>query len=439
MNATPDAPTPTADPLDDQALIARCQATLRANDRGGYSVPSARLYPFQWNWDAAVNAVGWQTFDEARAWQEVDCLLRGQWRNGMVPSIVFHQPADSYFPGPGEWGCADLSPPTTSISQPPLLASMVRRMHRDSRWPGVDAHVRALLPQLLAWHRWWHTDRDPEGTGLSVTYHPWETGSDNSPAWDAPLAAVPPATRSYQRRDTGIVDGSMRPHQAEYDRFVYLLDFFRDQGFDAQRIYAECPLRIVDFGLNAILHRADADLAALCLELGLADEAAQVHAWHARSAQALHGLWSATLQRHVSLDTRRGQALMQHTHAAQLAWWAGLVQGPIGGERAPVLAAQLRQSLGETAHGLVSCARNEPGWDPRRYWRGPVWPHINWLVAQGLAEHGETELARQVNQGTLQLIRQGGLFEYFEPDTGEGLGGPDFSWTAAIALLLVAG
>ena len=46
-------------------------------------------------------------FDEARAWQELDSLFRGQWENGLVPHIVFHQPADSYFPGPEQWGLAD--------------------------------------------------------------------------------------------------------------------------------------------------------------------------------------------------------------------------------------------------------------------------------------------------------------------------------------------
>ena len=63
---------------------------LRGNDRGGYCVPTARLYPFQWNWDSAFVAMGWATFDEARAWQEISSLLRGQWADGMIPQIVFH-------------------------------------------------------------------------------------------------------------------------------------------------------------------------------------------------------------------------------------------------------------------------------------------------------------------------------------------------------------
>jgi hypothetical protein len=32
------------------------------------------------------------------------------------------------------------------------------------------------------------------------------------------------------------------------------------------------------------------------------------------------------------------------------------------------------------------------------------------------------------------LIRRGGFAEYFDPTTGEGLGGGSFTWTAAVAL-----
>jgi len=43
-----------------------------------------------------------------------------------------------------------------------------------------------------------------------------------------------------------------------------------------------------------------------------------------------------------------------------------------------------------------------------------------------------------VRAATTALIRDGGFCEYFDPLTGERIGGATFSWTAAIALLLEA-
>ena len=72
--------------LDQQA-----QEVLEGNDKGGYTIPTAGLYPYQWNWDSAFAAWGFSVFDTKRAWQEIETLFAGQWPNGMVPHILFRQ------------------------------------------------------------------------------------------------------------------------------------------------------------------------------------------------------------------------------------------------------------------------------------------------------------------------------------------------------------
>ena len=42
-------------------------AILRENDRGAYTVPTKGLYPFQWNWDSCLTALGLAALDEDRA------------------------------------------------------------------------------------------------------------------------------------------------------------------------------------------------------------------------------------------------------------------------------------------------------------------------------------------------------------------------------------
>ena len=61
--------------MDIETLDRRAREILTANDRGGYTLPTAGLYPYQWNWDSAFAAWGFARFDIDRAWQELETLF----------------------------------------------------------------------------------------------------------------------------------------------------------------------------------------------------------------------------------------------------------------------------------------------------------------------------------------------------------------------------
>ena len=71
-------------------LDEKAQNILIKNDRGGFTVPTAGLYPYQWNWDSAFAGWGFSTFDIERAWQELESLFAGQWN---MPVDQHGQPA----------------------------------------------------------------------------------------------------------------------------------------------------------------------------------------------------------------------------------------------------------------------------------------------------------------------------------------------------------
>ncbi len=77
---------------------------LRRNDRGGTTIPSATLYPHQWNWDSAFATMGWAHIDPGRGLTELERLVAGAWPDGMVPHIIFNTEATGYEPGPRWWG-----------------------------------------------------------------------------------------------------------------------------------------------------------------------------------------------------------------------------------------------------------------------------------------------------------------------------------------------
>lgn len=416
-----------------QYVFAKSKAhdILRLNDLGGYIVPTRGLYPFQWNWDAVITTLGWlKVDDEARAWKELEMLLKGQWKNGMVPHIIFHGESESYFPGPDVWG-VDHDVPTSAISQPPVLATVARILFEEAKDRTLaEQQLTALLPRIVAYHLWWYRERDPEHTGLVCSYHPWESGMDNSPQWDAPLAAVPPADWDYVRRDTGHVDADERPHQYQYDRYIYLVDFYRRHHFDSDVLYQECPYKVQDIGIISILHRATTDLLTLCDGRIDAEIIDSLKASRRRTEEAIGELWSEELACFVSRDMLTGEPLEVITSAGVLPLLGGLANDTQAG----AMAACLDEWLNRAPYGLASTHPNSDSYEPQRYWRGPVWLHINWLIALGLKDYGMVELAARLRQASQDCVSTGGLWEYFNSETGAGCGGDDFSWTAAIAL-----
>ncbi|MGO4283879.1 MGH1-like glycoside hydrolase domain-containing protein [Bosea sp. TAB14] len=409
--------------------IEAARAILAANDRGGYTVPTNRLYPFQWNWDSAFVAMGWATFDFDRAWREIERLLEGQWEDGLVPQIVFHAPSEDYFPGPAVWGIAR-TPPTSGIPQPPVLATAARFVLERHGEDGI-ARARAIYPKLVANHLWWQRARDPDDTGLVATLHPWETGMDNSPAWDAALERVPTETQTeIRRRDTGHVDAAFRPRGVEYQRFIHLVDLFRGTGWDAVRMLQLSPFKVADVGTNAILLRAERDLLALAERFGTAEERDTIASRIARKETVIAGLWDEPLGHYLTRDLIGGGLIPVRTSAGFLPLFAGLH------DHAAALAERI-DAWRRRGIGLVpSTDPDAASFEPQRYWRGPVWAVVNWMIARGLREAGLDATADSVASETRRLIGDAGFSEYFNPIDSAGIGGGTFSWTAAIDLLL---
>ena len=419
------------------ALIERAQAILRANDMGGFTKPAPHQYPHQWNWDAAVIALGYSHFDLPRALEEIRFLLKGQWQDGMVPHIIYHTGRSDYFPTPEFWQIeGSPSRPrvaTSGITQPPLLASVLRTIH--TRTP-VTAFVREVYPALLDWQRWFHTRRDADGSRLACLIHPWESGTDDSPRWLAAMSRfVPHDLPAYQRRDTVHVAGSHRPNSSDYDRFIHLVNLFRTRRYDPAALLAESPFLVQDILTNSILYRADQDLRALGLELG--EPVDEIDSWmHQVEAVFNRRFWNDQSGLYYDFDVRQSAPIQVNTAMTFLPLYAGLADA----NQAKRLVEEHLLNPGEYAPNdqvhfwLTTTSQGESAWESSRYWRGPVWIILNWLVAEGLERYGYTDLAGKFRAGSIDLLEKTGFWEYFDAKDGSGCGSPDFSWSAALAL-----
>lgn len=413
-----------------QQLLKNATDILRQNDLGHYTVPTHGLYPFQWNWDSCLTALGLSYMDESRAWMEIETLFNHQWADGMVPHIIFHKPDDGYFPGPDVWSTGQ-KVPTSGITQPAVAGFAVNRLfERAENRQLAEEKARLLLPKIAAWHDWFYANRDPHQTGLVAIIHPWESGRDNSVDWDVAFERVPTeGVMPFVRRDTQHADPDHRPTQAQYERYIWLVQLFRSLGWDNAKLHDASPFQIVDPGFNAILIRSCADLAKLAAILGEDSLAAKAQKQAEDGLAALETLWSDAHQQYLCLDRTVGELVDSLSVGGLLAAFA-----PLPAKRITALAARLEE-IGKQAKYLVpSHDLNDVKFDQLRYWRGPAWLIVNYMIADGMKNAGQNEMVSRIRNDSLQLIEHSGFAEYYGPLDGTACGGDQFSWTAAMVM-----
>ena len=78
--------------------------------------------------------------------------------------------------------------------------------------------------------------------------------------------------------------------------------------------------------------------------------------------------------------------------------------------------------LGETATFMVpSHDPTAPEYDGLRYWRGPVWLIVNYMISDGLKAAGQDCVAQRIDSDSIRLIEKSGFAEYYDPVTGRTL------------------
>jgi hypothetical protein len=416
---------------------------LGRNWTGASTVPSRALYPHQWSWDSGFVAIGLRHISPYRAQRELETLLAAQWGDGRIPHIVFNPavPLSAYFPSPDFWRSstagdkagAPAAVETSGIVQPPIHALAAWLVHQAD--PAASARrgfLPRVYPRLVAWQRYLTERRDFGGRGLASIVHPWESGMDNSPCWDGPLARVEPASSSsYRRADLDHGCPADRPTDLDYGRYVRLAEHYRSHGY-LDEDGSPPPFAVEDPGLNALLIAAEHALAEIAAALG-ADPTDHLVRAEERTTTLVKRLWQPGEGLFLAHDVLTGEAVAGRSAA-------GLLPLILPGLPDDIAAALLRTARGPH-FGLGGPARLVPSYDltghafdPSRYWRGPAWFNVNWLVERGLRRHGEPRRADALRAGAIRAAAESGFAEYVDPHDGRARGSRDFSWTAALTV-----
>lgn len=358
----------------------------------GYTVPNPLTYPWQWLWDSCFHAVCWAELGDERSLTELQTVLSVQGEDGFVPHM-------NYVRKPGVaadlWGRNDAS----SITQPPMYGHAVAELVR--RGVEVDEETVARAEHGL---RFLLFDRHRLSCGLVALCHPWESGADDSPRWDDfcpggfSLESWRPIKNwlvtSIERSPTGSPLANPAFESAS-------------AGFNALVVFNAWELATVT-GRSDATDRAD-ELAGCLADQWDESRRTWTDAGASESGSGRARTLDGLLPMLVAAETERTEAV-----AADLA-----DPSAYGGWCGP-----------------AGVHREEPGFDPRSYWRGPAWPQLNYLVWLGLRRQGRRETAGQVASSTVRGAVRSGFAEYWDPDDGTGGGAAPQSWAALAALMV---
>lgn len=382
------------------------EANRRATEGYQYTIPSAEHYPYQWLWDSCFHAVILAQYEPQAAREELRALLSKQFKDGMVPHIIYWTPGILHL---FRWGVEG----TSSLTQPPMIAYAAWEVHR--RDPDA-AFLESIYPGLLAYYRFLVEKRDPRDHHLIGIINPDESGEDNSSRFDGPLGATPDITyKEHLALREELVD---RNTACNFDAELCMREYFwvKDVPFNA----------ILVENLRALGHIAS------FLKHGDGEHFANLHA----------ELISVAMRDRLFADGSYWSANGNDYSPLRVSTWARfapLFAGLYSPEEAEAL---VRGSLVDPEQfwapcGVRTVSKQEPTYRPEGYsngfsWRGPAWMAVHWFLYRGLLRYGFAAEAAEIRRKSIALLDRSGFRECFNPETGEGQGATGFTWGALV-------
>ncbi len=348
-------------------------------------------------WDSFFNALELATVSRELAWSTLLAGLRSRYPNGCVPN----------------WRSRHAGTPDRS--QPPIGSYAALRLHQAHPDRG---RLAAVYPDLLTWCEWWVAEKNgrPRREGLTPGLFSW--GSDTAlvpppqqvPEWEAGASGHQRAAWESGQDDLPLWD------EAEWDPERQVL---------AMSAVDLCSYRALDLEcLSRIAHILDDGPTARRLEDMRHDLARTMNA----------ALWSERAGMYLD-ELPLGQS--PRVAASN---FLPLVAGVPSRRRARLMVDVLRDPArfwGEWV--LPTISRDDPAFDDQQYWRGSIWPPMNYLVLQGLRRYGFDDLAHDLAwKGARMFLADrastGMCRENFDSRTGAGRGHRFQSWAPLFAL-----
>jgi putative isomerase len=294
-------------------------------------------------------------------------------------------------------------------SQLPLGAFLAWLLYQRS---GSRPFLTQSFDALVRNHHWWWRCRDPEQQGLA--------SFGSSDVGDGLYKGT-----SFAARNESSMDNAPFHDECVFDPRTRVLSG-------------------ADVGLNSLLALDAEFLAQIASELGHARQSAEF----GRSAADIRArisdrLWDES--RHIFANRLRSGKFVSSLGPTS---FYPLICGAVTDEQAKRLLDHLSDASTFGGTFVVpTTSRADPAFADNCYWRGRIWPPVNYLVWHGLKRYGLEAAARSLAEASFDMFfklwRTGRLCpENYNATTGEALDQPDtdrfYSWGALMPLLGVS-
>ncbi|NDW05935.1 glycoside hydrolase family 37 [Jiella sp. 40Bstr34] len=274
---------------------------------------------------------------------------------------------------------------------------------------GERSLLETCYEPLARNQRWWRAHRDPTGAGL-VSCGTSDVGE-----------ALYKGTAFGARNETGM-DNSATHDEAEYDPTTRTLSTF-------------------DVGLNSSLALDAEMLSLIAAELGRREEAEEFDRLAGETQRRIsEELW----------DDSRGLFANRQRNGGFVRSVGPTSFYPLAcGAASPDQADRLLKHLADPAtfggrFVMPNASRDDPAYRDNVYWRGRIWPNVNWFVWQGLRRYGFDRQAAELAQKSLALFEaswreQRIAAENYNAETGSATDQLDadrfYGWSAMLPLI----
>lgn len=276
-------------------------------------------------------------------------------------------------------------------SKPPLAAWAVDAIYKAD---GDKAFLKEMYPKLLKYYRWWYTYRDHDKNGIceygatdgTLEAAKWESGMDNA---------------------------------IRFDRTMMLKNSPNAWSMDQESV-----------DLNAYLH----------LEYELLKKFAKVLSVPFKEIDrkaVLQNYFFSNRHGYFFDKTLKGNFIEVYGPEGWTPLWTGLANKQQAERVAEIMFDPKKFS---TYIPFPTAAADNPKFNSRGYWRGPIWLDQVYFAIAGLRKYGYAQEAdiytRQVFGRLKGLDGDAPIHENYDVHTGERLKASHFSWSAAHLFLM---